>query len=99
MSVTALGYFYMREASPGNNNNRAGAIADGQDGTPFSKADPRRPKTREERQREGQHPEDMDDKYRAPFGVRHAQKRVDEPPSNRNHQEMQNLSKLNAKQE
>ncbi|KXJ95978.1 hypothetical protein Micbo1qcDRAFT_217743 [Microdochium bolleyi] len=101
VSVTALGYFYMREASPGKDNvaaNSSSAIVENQDNVQFSKPDPKRPKTREERQREGQHPEDLDDKYRANFGVRHAQKRVDEPPNNRNHQEMQNVSKQNAKQ-
>lgn len=101
VSVTGLAYFFMREKNPGADNalaNTSGAIVNNAERIQPPSTQPKPPKTREERQREGQHPEDMDEKYQAKFGVVHARKRVDEPPSNRHHQELANRSKENAKQ-
>jgi len=100
VSVTAAGYFLVREKDPGSDNvtaNKSGAIVNNFDAIQPPQLNAKPPKTREERQREGQHPEDLDPKYRAEFGRQHARKRVDEPPSNRNHQALSDKSKENAK--
>lgn len=100
VSVTGVAYFLFRETDPGSDNvaaNKSDAIVNNFDAIQTPQLNARAPKTREERQREGQHPEDLDPKYRAEFGRQHARKRVDEPPSGRNHQALSDKSKENAK--
>ncbi|KAH7034860.1 uncharacterized protein B0I36DRAFT_360327 [Microdochium trichocladiopsis] len=100
VSVTALAYFYTREKNPGKDNtiaNSSSAIVNNPEPLKFADRQPKPPKSREERQGDVQHPEDLDDSYRAPFGVQHARKRVDEPPSNRNHETLTQRAKENAK--